>query len=133
MHSKLLVNEIPSELKRLEKLERILIAQHLLFQKIVIMPKGQQRKIKGTICNVRVDCDQTCNVSPRPPESSGKIMLKLKRKLSFRGHVYFQAVRPDVMLNALNWLKDSNPFYASTTIDIKNIGINLTEQRLHTC
>ena len=130
MHNKLLVDEIPSELKCLEKLEQILIAQRLLFQKIVIMPKGQQRKIKGAICNVPVDCDQTCNVLPRPPEI---IMLKLKRKLSFRGHVYFQAVRPDIILNALNWLRDNNPFYGSITINIKNIDINFTEQQLHTC
>ena len=60
-------------------------------------------------------------------------MLKLKRKLSFRGHVYFQAVRPNIILNALNWLKDNYPFYASITIDIKNTDINLTEQQLHTC
>ena len=44
------------------------------------MPKGQQRKVKGAICNVPVECDETCKVLPRPPERSG-IMLKLKRKL----------------------------------------------------
>ena len=33
VHKKLLVDEIPSELKSLEKLEEILIAQRLLFQK----------------------------------------------------------------------------------------------------
>ena len=61
------------------------------------MPKGQQRKIKGAICNIPVECDQTCNILPRPPERSGIILLKLKRKLEFRGHVYFQAVRPQVV------------------------------------
>lgn len=60
--NRLFVDEIPSELKCLEKLAQILIAQQLLFQKIVIMPKGQIRKIKLAICNVPVDCDQTCNV-----------------------------------------------------------------------
>ena len=61
------------------------------------MPKGQQRKIKGSICNILVEYDQTCNILPRPPERSGIILLKLKRKLEFRGHVYFQAVRPQVV------------------------------------
>ena len=55
------------------------------------MPKGQQRKIKGAICNIPVECDQTCNQLPRLPHRSGIIMLKLKKKLQFRGHVYFQA------------------------------------------
>ena len=38
------VDEIPPELDRLRKLESVLIAQRLVFQKIVVMPKGQQRK-----------------------------------------------------------------------------------------
>ena len=61
------------------------------------MSKGQQRKIKGAICNIPVECDQTCNILPCPPERSKTILLKLKRKLEFRGHVYFQAVRPQVV------------------------------------
>ena len=65
------------------------------------MPKGQQRKIKGAICNVPVECDQTCNQLTCAPERSGIIMLKLKRKLQFRGNVYFQAVRD---LRCYNWL-----------------------------
>ncbi|CAB3998255.1 Hypothetical predicted protein [Paramuricea clavata] len=80
------VDEIPVELAFLEKLEQILIAQRIVFEKIIVMPKGQQKKVSGAICNVPVNCDQTCKVSPRPPEMSGIIMLKLKRKLEFRGH-----------------------------------------------
>ena len=53
-------------------------------------------------------------------------MLKLKRKLEFRGHVYFQAVRPQFILDALNWLKINNPLYNNITIDINNISANLT-------
>ena len=90
------------------------------------MPKGQQRKVKGAICNVPVECDETCKVLPRPPERSGIIMLKLKRKLEFRGHVYFQAVRPQFILDALNWLKFNNSLYNNITIDISNISANLT-------
>jgi len=35
--------------------------------------------------------------------------LKLKRKLQFRGHVYFQGVCPQFLKEALCWLKDNNP------------------------
>ena len=76
----------------LEKLE-----QRIVFEKSIVVPKGQQRKSKGAICNIPVECDQTCNILPRPPERSGIILLKLKRKLEFRGHVHFQAVRPQVV------------------------------------
>ena len=53
-------------------------------------------------------------------------MLKLKRKLEYRGHVYFQAVRPQLLLNALNWLKTHNALYKDVTIDIGNIDRRMT-------
>ena len=52
-------------------------------------------------------------------------MLKLKRKLEFRGHVYFQAVRPQLVENALNWLVQNNPLYNNVTTDMRNIDENL--------
>ena len=85
------VDEIPTKLSSLEKLEQIRIAQRIAFERIGVMHKGQQRKIKGAICNVPVECDQTCNQLPHPPDRSCIIILKLKRKLQSRGHVYFQA------------------------------------------
>ena len=120
------LDEIPPELALLEKLEQILIPQRIIFEKVIVMPKGQQRKIKGAICNVPVDCEQTCRILPRPPERSGIIMLKLKRKLAFRGHVYFQAVRPQLVHVALIWLQMNNPLYRNIAIDITNIDSSLT-------
>ena len=38
----------------------------IVFEKIVVMPKGQQRNTKGAICNIPVDCDQTyCLIPPK--------------------------------------------------------------------
>ena len=122
----LFVDETPTELAALEKLEQIFIAQRIVFEKIVVMPKGQQRKIKGAICNVPVECNQTCNVLPRPPDRSGIILLKLKRKLQFRGHVYFQAVRPQFVITALNWPIANNPLYRNIEIQCDNISSDLT-------
>ena len=122
----LFVDETPTELAALEKLEQILVAQRIVFEKVVIMPKGQKRKIKGAICNVPVECSQTCNVLPRPPDRSGIILLKLKRKLQFRGHVYFQAVRPQFVISALNWLIANNPLYRNIEIQCDNISRELT-------
>ena len=53
------------------------------------MPKGQTPKLKGSICNVPIDTNDVTNILPRGADSNGIIMIKLKRKLSFRGHVYF--------------------------------------------
>ena len=120
------IDEILQELASLPKLELILVSKRIVFQKIIAMPKGQQRKMKGAICNIPVECDQTCNHLPRAPESSRIIMLKLKRKLQFRGHVYFQGVHPQFLQEALCWLKDNNPLYQDIVIDFTNFDENLT-------
>ena len=60
------------------------------------MPKGQTPKLKGSICNVPIDTHVT-NILHRCADSNGIIMIKLKRKLSFHGHVYFEAVSPDLV------------------------------------
>ena len=67
-----------AELGDLKKLEQIIIAQRIVFEKIIVVPKGQQGKIKGAICNVLVHCDQICYVLHRAPERSGITLLKLK-------------------------------------------------------
>ena len=118
------VDDVPTELWNLKKLEQILIAQCIIFE--IVMPKGQQRKIEGGICNVPVKCDKTCKILPCPPERSGIILLKLKRKLQFRGHVYFQPVRPEFIMTALNWLTAYNPLYKDIQIDCGNIDVQLT-------
>ena len=69
------VDEITTELSSLEKLKIIRRAQQIVFEKIMIMHKGQQRKIRGAICNVPVECDQTCNQLPHPPDRSCIIIL----------------------------------------------------------
>ena len=79
VYNKLQMDQAPPELEELRKLESILVVQRLVFQKIVVLPKGQQRKIKGAICNVPVNCETVCKSLPRPSEQSRVILLKLKR------------------------------------------------------
>ena len=71
------VDDTPVELASLEKLEQILIAKRIVFEKIIVMPIGQQRKVKGAICNVPVECDQTSSLLPCPPERSGYIKTEI--------------------------------------------------------
>ena len=63
---------------------------------------------------------------PRPPERSGIILSKLKRKIQFRGYVYFEAARPEFIMTALNWLKANNILYKDIQIDCTNISMKLT-------
>ena len=126
--NKLEVTELPSELKDLYKLETILIAQRICVQKMIIMPKGQQLKSKGSIINIPVDCDITCSKLPHPPSASGILMLKLKPKLNCHGHVYFQSVRPAVIRQAFSFLKAHNHLYDKIGIDLANIPADLLEE-----
>ena len=48
-------------------------------------------------------------------------MIKLKRKLVYRGHVYFEAVSPDAVRSALQYLKMNNPLYSDILIDVGQI------------
>ena len=47
-------------------------------------------------------------------------MVKLKRKLCYRGHVFFESVRPDLVYQALIFLKENNVLYSDIIIDLDN-------------
>ena len=115
-----LVDEIPRELACLEKLESILIAQRLIVEKLIILPKGQQQKIRGAVVNVPINHETVCSTLPRPSSDSGIIMVKLKKKLQYKGHQYFQAVRPSHIVAGLQWLQSNNPLYDQVTINLDN-------------
>ena len=89
------------------------------------MPKGQTPKLKGSICNVPINTSDIVNTLPQGADSNGILMVKLKRKLMYRGHVYFEAVSPDVVLSALQYLKQYNPLYFDIEIDVGRIPENL--------
>ena len=94
VNNKLMLEPIPDVLETLNRLEKILISKRILFKKITVMPKGQQPKIRGAVCNIPVQADAISNVLPRPAEDDGVVLVKLKRKIEFKGHVYFESVRP---------------------------------------
>ena len=59
------------------------------------MSKGQFPKLKGVICNIPIKTMDTTNILPQVAENNGLLMITLKRKLNFWGHVYFQAASPE--------------------------------------
>ena len=91
------------------------------------MSKGQFPKLKGSICNTPVNTADIINVLPHGADSNGLVVAKLKRKLSYHGHLYFEAVRPESVRMALKYLKENNPLYRDIRIDVNNIPNELTE------
>ena len=123
--NKLEIYDFPNDLPNVNRLEKAIISRRILFKKVNIMPKGQMPKIKGNICNVPIDTVDVANTLPQGADSNGIVMIKLKRKMNYRCHVYFEAVSPDTVQRALEYLKSNNPLYHDIVIDIGQIPANL--------
>ena len=100
------VDPIPDELKALKKREKVLISKRILFKKIAIIHgKGKFCKIKGRICVISTQAGNICNILPRAVVSNGLAVVKLKRDLKYRGHVFFEPVSSHIGYQALTYLK----------------------------
>ena len=115
------ISFVPNILSNLNRLEWVLISRRILFKKRAIMPKGQFPKLKGSNCSIPVNTSDIINVLPHGADSNSLVVVKLKSKLSYLGHVYFEAVRPES-----KYLKENNPLYCDIHIDV-NIPSELTE------
>ena len=90
------------------------------------MPKGKSLKIRSSICNILVSkVDVNCNMLPRPAYSNGFIIVKLKHKLEYKGHVVFEAVRPDAVIQFLEFLRSHNDLYSDIEINPANIPVDI--------
>ena len=86
------------------------------------MPKRQTPKIKGTICNIPVEeTESNCSIFLCLPNSNGIFILKLKGKLECKGHVLYEAVRPEMVAKLLTYLKRINPLYKNIGVELNNI------------
>lgn len=85
--------------------------------KIVNLPTGAQKGIKGAVVNVPGDLSKVTSVLPRAVSDSGLVTLKLKRKLSYQKHVLRQTIRPEAIMTALAFLKSHDPLYTKISIN----------------
>ena len=106
----------PAELSCLNALEQRLISLRVPFMKMVALPSGKQRCIHGPAVNVPSKIDRVCTMLPRLPSECELVPLKLKRKLSYKGHYLYDYVSPQKLINALKWLKANNTLYADVDI-----------------
>ena len=94
------------------------------------MPKGKTPKIHGSVVNVSVNVSEICNQLPRKGNCEEVILVKLKKKLSCKGHVYFEPVRPQRIRAAFEHLQRVNPLYHDVLIRDGNINENLLSVEL---
>ena len=117
---------LPELFQDIRRLERLLVSRRILFKKVTVMPKGKSLKIKGSICNIIVsEVDINCNMLPRSADNNGVIIVKLKLKLEYKGHVVFGAVRSDVLIQFLKFLRSYNDLYSDIEINPANITVDI--------
>ena len=69
------------------------------------MNKGKLLKLESIICNIPVtEVDVNCKVLPRPVDSNGFLIVKLKRKLEYKYDGVFEVVRPTLVVQLLQFL-----------------------------
>ncbi|KAK0134798.1 OTU domain-containing protein 4 [Merluccius polli] len=109
------LDEIPAELKCLNSLEQHLIARHVPFMKLLCLPRGRQRACHGPCVSVPVNTTDVTNLLPRNECDDKMIRVKLKRKLTYKGHYEYMYVRTDQVRNALRYLMANNKWYDDVT------------------
>ena len=115
--NRMALDEIPDELKDLNNLELHIICKRILFMKLVKLPRGKQKGIKGAAVNVPADLGPACTLLPRLPPDIHIVSLKLKRKLEYKQAYLHDTIRPEKVITALHYLKNNNPLYADIEIN----------------
>ena len=72
------LEEIPDQLRDLNNLELHIICKRILFMKLVKLPRGKQKGIRGAAVNVPADLGPACTLLPRLPADAHIVSLKLK-------------------------------------------------------
>jgi hypothetical protein len=111
------LDDVPAVLTDLNPMEVRLISLRIPFMKMVALPCGKQRAIHGPAVNVPTDLHPVCDLLPRLPSETQIVPMKLKRRLSYKGHYMYEYVRPARVMAALEWLKENNPLYSTIEIN----------------
>ncbi|XP_030284360.1 uncharacterized protein LOC115588118 [Sparus aurata] len=102
---------IPPVLACLKRLEIHLIALHIPFMKMLALPKGGQNGVHGPVTCVPANIVQTTNLLPHTDMEGSLLPVKLKRKLTYKGHYDYEFVDSMRVRQALQYLKEINVHY----------------------
>uniref|UniRef100_UPI00358E7FB6 uncharacterized protein n=1 Tax=Myxine glutinosa TaxID=7769 RepID=UPI00358E7FB6 len=102
---------IPEELQCLNSLEQHLTALHIPFAKLSGLPKGGQYGVHGPVVCVPSNIEKSTNVLPRAESDDQIIRVKLKRRISYKGHHLYKFVNSAHVKNALKFLVANNKWY----------------------
>ena len=115
--NKLELDTVPPQLAALNDVEVRLLSLRIPFMKLVALPRGKQKGIHGSAVNVPTRLDTLCSLLPRLPQECEIIPMKLKRRLCYKGHYMYDSIRPQNMIDALNWLIKHNKHYCGARMN----------------
>ncbi|XP_078336941.1 uncharacterized protein LOC144626544 [Crassostrea virginica] len=115
-YNKMCLEMIPPELNTLNTLEQHLIALHIPFMKVMMLPKGGQQNVHGPVVCVPSNLKKTTSL-PLNANENLLLRVKLKRRLSYKGYYEYQFVNPNHIKAALNYLKENNKWYENVEIN----------------
>ncbi|KAJ0006376.1 hypothetical protein NQD34_013649 [Periophthalmus magnuspinnatus] len=78
--------------------------------KVLALPKGGQNGCHGPV-------NHTCSVLPQSNLEGCLLRVKLKRKLSYKGHYEYHFVDTNHLKEALKYLKENNQYYQDIAIN----------------
>ena len=82
------------------------------------MAKEQSLKLIGAVVNVLVDVNETLD---KLLNCDHIVLMKLKKKLKYKGHIFLEPVNPEKICRALALSKQRNHFYSDIKIEIDSI------------
>ena len=101
---------IPPVLACLKRLEEHLIGLHIPFIKMLVLPKGGQNGVHGPVTCVPANIVQRSDL-PRTDREGSLLPVKLKQKLTYKGHYDYEVVDSMRIRQALQYLKQTNVHY----------------------
>ena len=110
--------EVPEFIKELNPLEARLVAPKLAFGSIYQLPKGGQFGLKGGVISVAADMSKIQTHLPRTFEECATLNCDLKRRLVFTNAYMSSLIRPSLIMQSLNWLKEQ-PLYKAIGVSVR--------------
>ncbi len=103
------LDDIPEELRILNALEMHLVSIVQPFMKIVPLPRGAQKGVRGQMVCVPANIQRTADSLPWTLNTNNLIRVKLKRKQQYKGHHLYMVVSQERVMAALKKLMEINP------------------------
>ena len=75
------------------------------------MEEGNLQKLRVIFVIFSLKQQKICNIFSITEDLNRQIMVKLKPDLKYRGYVYFEPPRSNIMYQALNYIKSHNKFH----------------------